>query len=89
MSILIDIKTHGVERHTIITCTNNLNGFTDTIKTVFPQAATQICVVHLIRNACRYVVWEGHEGVHIRYEGYLCHKSKKRRLGSYASEDKW
>ena len=32
--------------------------FTDTIKNVFPESKTQICVVHQIRNACRYVVWK-------------------------------
>lgn len=34
------------------------NGFTQTIRAVFPEAQTQICVVHQIRNACRYVVWK-------------------------------
>ena len=42
----------------LITCTDNLNGFTDTIRTVFPQSSTQICVVHQIRNSCKYVVYK-------------------------------
>ncbi len=42
----------------LITATDNLNGFTQTIKNVFPESKTQICVVHQIRNACRYVVWK-------------------------------
>lgn len=42
----------------LITVTDNLNGFTYTIRAVFPQATTQICVVHQIRNSCRYVVWK-------------------------------
>ena len=42
----------------LITATDNLNGFTETISTVFPQATTQICVVHQIRNASKYVVWK-------------------------------
>jgi transposase-like protein len=25
---------------------------------VFPESTTQICVVHQIRNSCRYVVWK-------------------------------
>jgi len=57
MSVLTDIKTRGVE-DLLITATDNLNGFTDTIRTVFPESKTQICVVHQIRNACRYVVWK-------------------------------
>ena len=42
----------------LITVTDNLKGFTDTITDVFPQSRTQICVVHQIRNAARYVVWK-------------------------------
>ena len=57
MSVLTDIKARGVE-DLLITATDNLNGFTDTIRTVFPASKTQICVVHQIRNACRYVVWK-------------------------------
>ena len=57
MSVLTDMKARGVE-DLLITATDNLNGFTSTIKTVFPESKTQICVVHQIRNACRYVVWK-------------------------------
>ena len=57
MGVLTDIKARGVE-DILITVTDNLNGFTETIKSVFPQAATQICVVHQIRNAAKYVVWK-------------------------------
>ena len=42
----------------LITATDNLNGFTQTIKNVFPKSQTQICVVHQIRNSARYVVWK-------------------------------
>ncbi len=57
MSVLTDMKARGVE-DILITATDNLNGFTDTIKTVFPNSTTQICVVHQIRNASKYVVWK-------------------------------
>jgi len=57
MSVLTDIKARGTE-DILITATDNLNGFTDTIRNVFPESRTQICVVHQIRNACRYVVWK-------------------------------
>jgi len=55
--VLTDLKARGVE-DILITCTDNLSGFTDSIKNVFPQSTTQICVVHQIRNSCRYVVWK-------------------------------
>jgi transposase-like protein len=57
MSVLTDLKVRGV-KDILITATDNLNGFTDTISRVFPQAKTQICVVHQIRNSSRYVVWK-------------------------------
>jgi putative transposase len=55
--VLTDLKARGVN-DILITVTDNLNGFTDSIKAVFPDATTQICVVHQIRNSCRYVVWK-------------------------------
>ena len=57
MSVLTDIKARGVN-DILITATDNLNGFTDTIKNVFPESRTQICVIHQIRNSARYVVWK-------------------------------
>lgn len=57
LSVLTDLKARGVE-DILITATDNLNGFTETIKNVFPLCQTQICVVHQIRNSSRYVVWK-------------------------------
>jgi transposase-like protein len=57
MSVLTDLRARGVE-DILITVTDNLNGFTQTIRSVFPESQTQICVVHQIRNACKYVVWK-------------------------------
>jgi transposase-like protein len=57
MSVMSDLKARGVE-DILITCTDNLTGFTDAIKGVFPLANTQICVVHQIRNSTKYVVWK-------------------------------
>ena len=57
MGVLTDLKVRGVQ-DILITCIDNLNGFTDTIRTVFPQSSTQIYVVHQIRNSCKYVVYK-------------------------------
>ncbi|MFA6702699.1 MAG: IS256 family transposase, partial [Dysgonamonadaceae bacterium] len=57
MSVLTDMKARGVN-DILNTATDNLNGFNDTIRNVFPEPKTQICVIHQIRNACRYVVWK-------------------------------
>ena len=57
MTVLTDLKARGTE-DILITATDNLNGFTETIRTVFPESKTQICIVHQIRNTSRYVVWK-------------------------------
>lgn len=57
LTVLTDLKARGV-KDILITATDNLKGFTETIRTVFPEATKQICVVHQIRNSCKYVVWK-------------------------------
>jgi putative transposase len=57
LTVLTDLKARGVE-DVLIACTDNLTGFTQAIKGVFPNTVTQICIVHQIRNSCKYVVWK-------------------------------
>lgn len=54
MSVLTDLKARGVE-DVLIACTDNLKGFTQAIKAVFPESVTQLCIVHQIRNSCKFV----------------------------------
>lgn len=57
MSVFTDIKARGVE-DIFIVCSDNLTGLTNGITSIYPQAMTQICVVHQIRNSLKYVVWK-------------------------------
>lgn len=57
MSVLTDLKARGV-KDILITATDNLKGFTQAIASVFPESTKQICIVHQIRNACKYVSWK-------------------------------
>src|SRR5690554_1785375 len=57
MSMLSDSRKRGVHDVLMIAATD-LIGCTDTIKNVFPESSTQICVIHQIRNSARYVVWK-------------------------------
>ncbi len=57
LSVLTDLKSRGVE-DILIASTDNLKGFTEAIKGVFPDTITQLCIVHQIRNSCKYVVWK-------------------------------
>jgi len=57
LTVLTDLKARGVE-DILVACTDNLTGFTQAIKGVFPNAITQLCIVHQIRNSCKFVVWK-------------------------------
>ena len=57
MTVLTELKARGVE-DILIACTDNLKGFTQAIAAVFPLAVTQLCIVHQIRNSCKFVVYK-------------------------------
>jgi putative transposase len=57
MTVLTELKARGVE-DILIACTDNLKGFTQAISAVFPKAVTQLCIVHQIRNSCKFLVWK-------------------------------
>ena len=54
LSVLTDLQSRGVN-DILIASTDNLTGFSDAIKSVFPQTVVQTCVVHQIRNSIKYV----------------------------------
>ena len=54
LNCLTDLKNRGVT-DLLIVCVDGLTGFPDAIRTAFPQAKVQLCIVHLVRAALRYV----------------------------------
>jgi putative transposase len=54
LSCLTDLKNRGVS-DLLIVCVDGLTGFPDAIRTAYPQAKVQLCIVHLVRAALRYV----------------------------------
>ena len=57
LSVLTEIKNRGVD-DIFIACVDGLKGFPQAIETVFPKAAVQLCIVHLVRASLRYVNWK-------------------------------
>lgn len=57
LSVLTELKNRGV-KDIFIACVDGLTGFPDAITGVFPQTKVQLCVVHLVRNSLKYVVWK-------------------------------
>jgi transposase-like protein len=53
LQVLTEIKNRGVEDVCIVVC-DGLTGLPDAIGATWPQAITQTCVLHLLRNSFRY-----------------------------------
>lgn len=57
VTVLTDLRTRGVN-DILICCSDNLAGINQAIEAVFPKTISQLCIVHQLRNSCRYVVWK-------------------------------
>jgi len=55
LSVLTDMKNRGLS-DIFVACIDGLTGFADAIRTVYEEAKVQLCVVHLVRAALRYVI---------------------------------
>ena len=62
LKVMNELRTRGVG-DILIAVVDGLTGFPDAIGTVFPQAAVQTCIVHLIRNSLAFVSWKDRKTV--------------------------
>jgi transposase-like protein len=54
LSVITDLKQRGVA-DILIACIDNLKGFDEAIRTIYPLTEVQTCIVHQIRNSLKYV----------------------------------
>lgn len=54
LSCLTDLKNRGLS-DIFVACIDGLTGFPDAIHAAYPETKVQLCVVHLVRAALRYV----------------------------------
>lgn len=62
LNCLTDLKNRGL-RDIFVACIDGLSGFPDAIRAAYPQATVQLCIVHLVRAALRYVTNEDSKAV--------------------------
>ena len=55
LSVLTELQNRGL-RDIFIACVDGLKGFPDAIKTAYPNAKVQLCIVHMVRHSLKYVV---------------------------------
>jgi len=54
LSCLTDLQNRGL-KDIFVACVDGLTGFTDAIRAAYPHTKVQLCIVHLVRAALKYV----------------------------------
>lgn len=62
LGVLTELQNRGV-KDILIACVDGLKGFPDAINTVYSETQIQLCIVHLVRNSIKYVVWKDYKAV--------------------------
>jgi len=57
LQVVTELKNRGVQ-DIFIACVDGLKGFPEAIEAVYPKAAVQLCIVHLVRHSLNYVSWK-------------------------------
>ena len=62
LTCLTDLKNRGLS-DIFVACIDGLSGFAEAIHTAYPQTSVQLCIVHLVRAALRYVSTQDSQAV--------------------------
>ena len=57
LQVVTELKNRGVQ-DIFIACVEGLKGFPEAIEAVYPKAAVQLCLVHMVRHSLNYVSWK-------------------------------
>ncbi len=57
LSVFSDLKSRGI-KDILILCSDGPTGIKQAIESVFPNTIQQRCIVHLIRNSCKYISYK-------------------------------
>lgn len=62
LSIITELKNRGVE-DILIAAVDGLTGFPEAIRTVYPAADIQLCIVHVVRTSLKFVPYKDRKKV--------------------------
>src|SRR5471032_3256302 len=89
LQVVTELKNRGVQ-DIFIACVDGLKGFPDAIEAVYPQAAVQLCIVHMVRNSFNLVPGKAQKEVaadlKLIYSAATADEAELR-LGEF--EEKW
>lgn len=89
LKVVNELKTRGL-RDILIACCDGLKGFPEAIEAVFPETVVQTCIVHMIRNALRFVSYKDRKAVARDLRTVYTAASREEALAALdAFEQKW
>ena len=62
LSVLTELQQRGL-KDIFIAAVDGLTGFPEAINTVYPKTKIQLCIVHMVRNALKFVSWKERKAV--------------------------
>jgi putative transposase len=81
LACLTDLKNRGL-KDIFVACIDGLSGFAEAVHAAYPQTSVQLCIVHLVRAALRYVSTQDSQAVVADLEKFTrpprCWKPSKR-----------
>ena len=89
LQVVTELKNRGLQ-DIFIACVDGLKGFPEAIEAVYPLAAVQLCIVHMVRNSLNYVSWKMRAEVAADLKRIYTASTAdeaEQRLGEF--EDKW
>jgi putative transposase len=87
LQVLTELNNRGVE-DVLFFCVDGLQGFSEAIEAVYPQATVQLCIVHLVRASLRYVGWKQRKQVAAalkRIYGAATEEAAQQELAAFES----
>jgi transposase-like protein len=89
MSILNELRNRGVQ-DILIAAVDGLTGFPEAINTVFPKVEVQLCIVHMVRNALKFVPYKDRKAVAADLKSiYLSPSEEMASVALDAFAEKW
>ena len=89
LQVVTELKNRGVQ-DIFIACVDGLKGFPEAIEAVYPKAAVQLCIVHMVRHSLNYVSWKMRKPVAADLRGvYAAATAAEAHIRLQEFEGKW
>lgn len=89
LRVLNELRNRGIE-DILITATDNLSGFSEAIKAVFPETEIQKCIIHQIRNSTKYLSYKDRKEFCNDLKGVYKATTEEAGLAALGEvDDKW